>query len=551
MGFNRFVRLIIIQLIVFYSFTPLTQAQEASYSQRAEIKTEITGPDQNQLNQANTNVNDWLYALHDYSGMRFVQLDQINTSNVHNLRTNCAFQAGDKYAFHTNPIVYKGIMYLTTRYDLIAIDAQTCREYWRRSWDSNRETWAQANRGVAIKDGKIVWGTAHGQLMAVNATNGEVIWKKYRADPEKGEKFNMPPLIFKDLIIIGVAGSESGIEGWIGAFDLKTGKQVWKFNVIPEETDPAAKTWGSPEALQQAGGAVWTPVTLDPENGHLYVGTANPAPAFYGQDRPGSNLYTNSLAVLNVHTGELLWYNQLVPHDVHDRGVTAPGPLYKTTIEGKEKSLVATAGKDGILRVIDRNTHDILFETALTTQLNVEKKLTEEGVRVCPGLLGGVQWNGPSYYPDLNNLYVPAVDWCTTYKIGGDPEIWPSEFIKGSFEMDPVANSKGWLNAVDATTGKIKWRYQSDAPMVAAVTTTSGGLVFTGETTGDFMALHARTGEVLYRFNTGGALNGGIATYKIDGVQYVAVTSGGMTPFWQRSPGTSTVFLFSLPSEKR
>lgn len=546
MRLNSYLRVHIVMALLFFSLTSLIEAQEASYFQQQQINNTIVGPNQTQLNQAYNNVNDWLYALHDYSGKRFVQLDQIDTSNVQNLSPVCAFQAGDKYAFHTNPIVYQGIMYLTTRYDLIAIDAKSCREYWRRSWDKKRETWAQANRGVAIKDGKVIWGTANGQLMAVNATSGELSWKRSHADRSNGEKFNMPPILFEDLAIIGVAGSESGIRGWIGAFNLETGKEVWKFNIIPEKGEPAAASWGSAEALKNAGGAVWTPITLDPEKGHLFVGTANPAPAFEGKGRPGDNLYTNTLAVLDVNTGKLLWHNQLVPHDIHDRGVTAPGPLYSATIEGREHSLVATAGKDGMVRILDRETHDILFQISVTKQLNTKKGLNAEGVRVCPGLLGGVQWNGPSYHPKLNALYVPSVKWCTTYKTGGDPEIWPSEFIGGSFEMDPVEESHGWLNAINASTGEMKWRYKSEAPMVSAVTTTSGGVVFTGETSGDFLALNAKTGKVLYRFYTGGALNGGVITYKINSTQYVAATSGGMTPFWQRPPGSSTVFIFAL-----
>lgn len=523
------------------------QEQEASVQGSVEAVDSIAGPNQRQLNSAHESVAHWLYATHDYSGRRYVPLDQINARNVGDLQPVCAYQAGDLRAFHTNPLVYQGVMYLTTRYEALAIDARTCRERWRRSWNSERDVYAQANRGMAIKEGTLVWGTADGRLFALDATTGEIIWERQHADVEKGEKFNMPPLIFEDLAIIGVAGSESGIQGWIGAFRLSNGEPVWRFNVVPEPGEPGAETWGSAEALKHGGGGVWTPVTLESETGRVYVGTANPVPTFDGDTRPGKNLYTNSLLVLDAHSGKRVWHKQLVAHDVHDRGVTAPGPLYTTSIDGEERPLVATAGKDGVLRVIDRGRREVVFVTPVTTMLNTEVELTPEGVRVCPGLLGGVQWNGPSYHPASNMLYVPSVDWCTTYEKGEDEDDWLSPHMGGSFTFEPVRQSQGWLHAVDAATGKIRWRYQSDAPMVGAVTTTSGGLVLTGEVSGDFIALNAETGDVLYRFNTGGAVSGGIVTYRIEGKQYIGVTSGGMTPFWQRPGGSSTVFIFTRP----
>lgn len=507
----------------------------------------VIGPSQAQLDRAADNVDDWLYATHDYSGRRFVALDQVDRGNVGELRPVCMFQAVDDRAFHTNPLVYDGVMYLTTRYETIAMDARTCRVVWRRSWDPERETYTQANRGVALKDGVVVRGTADGRLIAMDAATGATIWERKHAEGAAGEKFNMAPLIFEDLVVIGIAGSEAGINGWIGGFRLSDGEPVWRFHVIPEPGTEGAGTWGPEGPTGPGGGGVWTQVTLDPASGELYVGTADPIPAFDGATRPGDNLYTNSLVVLDVRTGERLWHRQIVPHDLYDRGVTSPGPLYTTVVDGVRRDLVAVAGKEGVLRALDRRTREEIFATPVSRQKNTTVAPTEDGIEVCPGILGGVQWNGPAYHPGTNLLYVPSVDWCMTYRKGGAPDTWLGRHFAGALDFGDPAAARGWLNAVDASTGEIRWRYPSDAPMVAAAVATSGGLVFTGEVSGDFLALDADTGEVLYRFHTGGALNGGIVTYRVDGKQYVAATSGGMTRFWSRPPGSATVVVFALP----
>ncbi len=526
-----------------------TNAREL-FEQRREANTRerppVVGPTQSQLDAAADNAHNWLYAAGDYSMRRYTTLDQISGDNAHRLQPVCAFQAGDTRAFHTNPIVYNGVMYLTTRHDALAIDAQTCREIWRQTWDASRKTYAQANRGLALKDGLLIWGTADGHLMRLDAATGAIRWKLQQANPTLGEAFHMSPLIVDDLAVIGVAGSEAGIRGWIGAFRLADGAPVWRFDVVPAPGNSGAETWGNDDALKQGGGAVWTPIGMDVERRHLYIGTANPAPAFYGGDRVGDNLYTNSLVVLEAATGKLVWHYQLVPHDVLDRGVTSPGPLFTTVVDGQERPLVATAGKDGVVRVLDRETHKMLYEVPVTTMLNEKAEPTPDGIRVCPGILGGVQWNGLSYSTATNLLYAPAVDWCMTFYGGADRATWMSPHMGGRIEIGESSDATGWLTAIDASTGTIRWRYESTTPMLASVVATAGGVLFTGDVAGDFLVLNDATGDVLYRFHTGGALSGGIASYSVDGRQYVAATSGGMTPFWQRVGGSSTVFVFAL-----
>jgi alcohol dehydrogenase (cytochrome c) len=513
---------------------------------------ERRGPTQEELNRAHENANDWLYATHDYLGRRYAELAQITPENAHQLRPACVYQAATPGAFHTNPLVYQGSMYFTTRYDVIALDAQTCRPRWRWSAGSPNDFRSQANRGVALKAGRLVVGTADGRLVALDAETGTVLWDRQSANKQIRELFTMPPLIFEDLVIIGPAGSEYGIRGWVGAFRLSDGEPVWRFNVIPLPGEPGSETWHIPESAEHGGGATWTPFSLDPRAGRLYVSTTNPAPDFAAQVRPGENLYTNSLVVLDARTGKLLWYKQLTAGDTHDWDLTQAGPLFSAPIDGKMRDLVAAAGKDGVLRVLDRRTHEILHETPVTTRKDVELPLTPEGVHACPGSLGGVQWNGAAYHPRTNLLYVPSVDWCSTFRVEDEDEevrfIPGTSYMGGSTTMDPIETSRGWLHAIDASTGQVRWRYSSDAPMVGAVTATAGGIVFAGEISGDFLALDASTGRVLHRFYTGGAIGGGVISYRVHGRQYVAVMSGGMTSFWQRyTEGAATVFVFALP----
>jgi alcohol dehydrogenase (cytochrome c) len=304
------------------------------------------GPTQAELNAAAENASDWLYATHDYSGRRFVRADQITPQNAGDLQVVCMEQVGENSPFLTNPVVYNGVLYLTSKLVTAAIDATTCRVKWRHEWTpKSDEGWPQS-RGVAIKDGLAVRVSTDGYLYALDLETGELIWDRKLADIEQHEGgFTMPPLIFEDLIIAGPAGSELGVKGWIGAFRLQDGEPVWRFNTVPEPDEPGAETWENPESRLLGGGAVWTPITLDPETGHIYVPAANPATDFYGDIRPGDNLYTSTMIVLDVRTGERVWHYQVVPHDVHDWDLTHAGPLFEAQVGGANRKLVATGGE--------------------------------------------------------------------------------------------------------------------------------------------------------------------------------------------------------------
>ena len=509
-----------------------------------------TGPDQATLSRSAQST-DWLFHTHDYAGTRFSPLQEINTTTAARLAPACIFQVGERDNFQTGPIIYNGTMYVTTMISTIALDAATCRVKWRHRWQTRDDLGFQRNRGVGIKDGRVVRGTPDGYLIALNAETGAPLWARQVAKPAEGETFSMAPLVFEDLVLIGPAGSENNLQGWVGAFRLSDGSPVWRFNTVPKPGEPGFETWKNPKGIPMGGGAVWTAFALDTENGDLHIAVTNPAPDLPVHLRQGDNLYTNSIVALDVRTGKRRWHRQLVVNDSHDWDVTHATPIFNATIDGAMRRLVVTAGKDGMLRALDRETHRVLYETPTTTRENADTPVITTPLHACPGVLGGSQWNGPAYNPGTNLLYVPAVDWCSTFSAFEQVRFIPGKlYMGGKSDLDPVEKSQGWLTAVDASTGAVKWKYRSPRPMVAAVTTTAGNLLLTGELTGDFMVFDARNGEVLYRFNTGGPVGGGIVTYAAGGRQYIAVASGSPSNFWvERSPGAPTIVVFALPRD--
>ena len=504
-----------------------------------------SGPTQAELLAADRNASDWLTHTRDLAGTRYSPLSQIDTRNVSRLKVACSFQVGEQGGFQTGPVVYRGTMYITTGWVTMAIDAATCRPKWRHDWPhalAGNPTY----RGVAIKDGRVVRGTADGYLLALDAEDGALLWSRRIADANIGERITMPPLIHEDLIYIGPAVSENAIKGWVGAFRLDNGERVWRFNIVPEPGEPGSETWKQPAGFPLGGGGVWTPASIDVQRGLLHVAATNPAPDFPADLRGGTNLYTNSALALHLETGKLAWYDQLVPDDDHDWDLTQVAPLYRAAVGGQQRDLMSTVGKDGIMRVIDRDTRKRIFETAVTTVENADAPVTKQGTHACPGVLGGVEWNGPAHHPGANVLVVPAVDWCSTYFVADTIKFVPGEnYLGGSVKSDPT--SQGWVTAVDASSGKVRWKYRSPRPMVGAVTATAGGLIFTGELTGDLVALDAANGNVRFRHNTGGAVGGGIVSYDVGGTQYIAVASGRPSPFWvDQFPGAATITVFTL-----
>ena len=500
------------------------------------------GPTQAELDRADSATGNWLMYNKGYRGERYSLLNQINVDNAEKLRPLCMFQLGELGTFSTGPVVYDGILYATTHLGTYAIDATSCKKLWSHQHVAQGPEMNATNKGVAIAGGRVIRGTQDGFLYALDAKTGAPLWVRQVADWSIGEGVGAAPVVWKDVAYIAKAGGDWGIRGRMMAFKVADGSPAWTFDLTPTGDEVGADTWQKPGTALRGGGAAWVTYALDRETGTIFVPVGNPGPDYNNKMRPGANLFTISVVALDARTGKLKWWYQLRPNDDHDWDATVV-----SLFDADGKKLVATAGKEGILHVVNREDGKLVFKLPVTTVLNHDVPITPEGVRVCP--VAGVQWNGPAYSPATGLLYVNAIDWCTFFKLGPDPK-WVATvpytgLANGWGTNDPVSKWQGWINAIDPKTGQMAWRIKRPTPMYAALTPTAGNVLFTGDLNGDFLALDARNGKSLYSFNTGGPIAGGIVTYERNGRQYIAVasgSSGGSIPL----SGACTIVIFGL-----
>jgi len=510
------------------------------YGKLAQPST--TRPTQAELDAADSATDNWLMYNKGYRAERYSSLDRINTANAANLRPVCMFQLGELGTFSTGPVVYDGILYVTTHLGTYAIDATTCRKLWTHQHIAQGPEMNATNKGIALAGGRAIRGTQDGFLYALDAKTGAPLWVRQVADWSIGEGIGAAPTVWNDLVYVAKAGGDWGIKGRMMAFNVADGTLAWSFDLIPTGAETGADTWQTPGSTQHGGGAAWTAYALDRETGTLFIPVGNPGPDFQNAMRKGANLFTISTVAIDARTGKLKWWYQLRPNDDHDWDNTTVA-----LFDSDGKKLVATGGKEGILHVLDRETGKLVFKLPMTTVLNHDAPLTSEGVRVCP--VAGIQWNGAAHSQKTDLLYVNAIDWCTLFKLGPEPK-WVATIpytglANGWGTNDPTKDWSGWINAVDPKSGKMAWRVHTPAPMYAAITPTAGNVLFTGDLLGNFLVLDARDGKEVYRFDTGGPIAGGVVTYEQKGKQYVAVASGhsgGSIPL----QGSTTVVIFGL-----
>ena len=497
---------------------------------------------QAELDAADNDPNTWLTYNKGYKGYRYSALDQINAGNAAKLRPVCVMQLGEVGTFQTGPVIYDGVMYVTTSHGVYALDATTCD----KRWEYHYQPWAPEvqvnNKSVAIADGRLIRGTTDGSLLALDAATGKVLWLRKIMDVTKGEFAVASPLIWNGVVYIGKAGADWGIAGEMMAFNASDGTKRWGSPLLPKPGDPAYASWMNPASVKTGGGSTWSSYSLDTDAKLLLIPVGNAAPDYNKTPRPGNNLYTNSIVAMDAQTGAVKWWHQLRGNDDKDLDTTVVAAF--DTPDGSK--LAAAAGKDGVLHVVDRADGKLRFKVPVTRQENLDVPNTEAGVPYCPG--AGVLNNGPAYSPATNLIYVNSQDWCAVGYKRPAKYVAGIQYSGGKGQRDPVDEGFGWTSAVDATTGAFKWRYKSPQgiPMLGAITPSAGNVVFTGDTAGYFLVFNATTGDVLYRFNTGGVMGGGIATYAVKGTQYVAVMSGNTSFHPYKAAGAATVLVFGL-----
>jgi alcohol dehydrogenase (cytochrome c) len=512
---------------------------------------------------------DWPSYNKTLTSDRFSQLSQINRTNADKIKVLCTYDTGVFTGFNSGLLEVNGALIFATEYDIFSIDPSTCHENWRTHEDYEPATPQPVNRGAAYLDGMLFRGTQDGRVLAYDFKTGKRIWETAIADPNKSESVPAAPIAWNGLVFIGNAGGDfKGVKGRMYALDAKTGKIVWEFYLVPKaEGDPTrgsqgapplnGSTWGnSLPGVPITGGATWTSYSLEPETGLLYVPGGNPAPDFAVDVRPGLNLYSGSVVVLDAMTGAYKNHFKILPKDWHDWDVSSAPAIIRTA---GGKKVLSVAPKDGLLYGFDLDTNALLYRIPVTRMENEDTPFeVGKPVHFCPGSVGGAEWNGPAYDPQTNLIFIGEVEWCTTVTLKSAENIaavapgkpWSGEASINPFniwgEADPVFDWAGWIYAVDADNGVWRWRAKTNYPIQSGMTPTAGGIVFFGDMGGNFYVLDTADGRKLWGQKIGGAIGGGVITYGVNGTQKIAVAKGLTEVLWPTEITTAKVSVLGL-----
>jgi alcohol dehydrogenase (cytochrome c) len=496
---------------------------------------------------------NWLSYNGDYTGRRYSSLDQINASNVGQLRAQWVFHVPNSNSLEVTPVVVDGMMFVTSANDAYALDGRTGRIVWHYSRPVTEGLVDDAsehhNRGVAIWHSRLYMETDNAHLLCLDARSGNLLWDVAYTDGNKNYGATSAPLVVKDKVLVGTSGGDDGVRGFVAAYDAENGSQAWRFWTIPGPGEPGSASW--PGDLYQHGcGTTWMPGTFDPELNTIYWGTSNPCPDFDGDPRPGDDLYTDSVLALDPDNGKLKWYFQFTPHDLFDYDATETPVLIDTVYAAQPRKLLAEANRNGFFYVLDRTNGKFLSAVPFAEKLNWAKGIdkegrpvvtgvipTAEGSRVCPGFSGATNWYAPSFNPDTHLFYFLATESCNIYFKKAQKFEEGKEFYATGVKRSPGDDHQRVLLAFDLESDKPVWRSRQVGAghSSAGTMTTKGGLLFFGDDAQSFEAVDARSGAPLWHFQTGQNLHASPMSYAINGMQYVAVASG------------SDIFSFALP----
>ena len=494
-----------------------------------------------QLTKAQDDPASWLSYGKNYFGWRYSPLAQIDASNVGQLAPTWIFATGAQGPNETTPIVLGDLMYITgPSNNGWALDLLTGRSIWNYSKyvpPGLGLCCGTVNRGFAILGDRLFKVNIQAMLVALEAKTGRLLWETTIDDYKKGFSTTAAPLIVKDMVVTGIAGAEWGVRGYVDAYDAATGARRWRFYTIPTKGEKGVETWGG-ESYKNGGGSTWVTGTYDPELNLIYWGIGNPGPDMDGDVRPGDNLYTCSLVAIDADTGKLKWHFQFTPHDVHDWDAVADPVLMDLTVAGKKIRAVGQANRNGHYYLLDR-TNGKLLAAKPYTKINWTDGLqpngrpnridgrepTEEGTLVCPGLGGGHNWEATAYSPQTGLYYFGSSDGCQIFTKEKQEYVEGRQYQAGDAHHPPKELNSGSVIAVNPATGETKWRYEMlERP--AGLLATAGGLIFTGDSEGYLIALDARTGKVLWHFQTGADIKAPPVSYSFRGKQYIALAAG-------------------------
>ena len=549
---------------------------------------------------------NWLLHHGNFAGHRFSALKDINTDTVKNLKLVYTvalggFESGGRYKFGNlegTPLVEDGVMYVTDGWGSVyAIDVSNGRKgtfKWKmdpgtdRAWAGDVACCGVNNRGVALWKDRVISVTLDGRLIATNKATGEVMWERKIADPALGETLTIAPLIIRDIAIVGAAGGEFGIRGYIDATDLNTGQQAWRTFTIPGAGEAGNDSWkDGKDRWKHGGGSVWETATYDRDTDTIYQGVGNAGPDWDPEYRPGDNKWAASVLALNPNNGQIKWGYQYTPNDPYDFDEISEHPLIDAKINGETRKLVVHAARNGFFYALDRVNGSFVHGRQYVDQLNWTPGLDPktgrpvnydpnkdlqtyaQGTtgargqpvsRLCPSHFGGKNWEPTAYNPQLGLLYIPSIEGCNGIEtveqkdfVDQGGTVKPRERFTGGGQKT-TARLYGSLKAVDPATGEIKANLKLTYPNYSGALATAGNLVFIGSADGEFTAHDAKTLQEVWSFNVGTGINAPAISFSANGKQYIAVLAGsrqapavvGLSPELKNTSTASMLYVFGL-----
>lgn len=528
------------------------KSRDLSKTIQAELPVGLTSE---RLRHAEKEPQNWLSYWGDYQGRHFSGLQQITPANVNRLQARWSVQIPGNSLLESTPVVVDGTMYTSgIPGQVFAIDAQSGLQLWnyeRRQKTVNPYETNAFNRGVAVLGSRVFVGTLDAALVALDARTGLVLWETQVADTLAGYSITSAPLAVGDKIIVGVAGGEFGIRGFIDAYDAATGKRLWRFNTIPGPREFGNETWRGDTWKHGSGGA-WLTGSYDPDLDTLYWTVGNPGPDLNADIREGDNLFTCSVLALDPATGTRKWHYQFTPGDSHDWDANEDVILADLTVGGVKRKVLVQADRNGMFYVLDRTNGKFLFAKPYVKQtwnsgfdaegrplLVPGWKSSSAGSVVYPNLGGGTNWQSPSYDPARAMLYVVARDSGMNFRSTAAKYEEGRQYMGGS-ALGAGGTDKNGVLAIDVRSGAIRWESPlARRSLSAGVLGTGSGVVFVAGGDGDLIALHGDSGKSLWHFKTGGTIAASPISYAIDGEQYVTIAAGNV------------LYTFALPEEGR
>ncbi|HVH28837.1 MAG TPA: PQQ-dependent dehydrogenase, methanol/ethanol family [Vicinamibacterales bacterium] len=494
----------------------------------------------------------WLTFGGNYSNHRHSPLTEITPANVHQLTPQWTFQTATIGNFETTTLLRDNILYVTGPQNVAwALDARTGRQIWRYRRElptvGLTACCGLVNRGFGVLGDKLFMTTLDAHLLALDMKTGSIVWDATLEDYKIGYASTIAPLVVKDKVIVGVAGGEFGIRGFIDAYEAQTGKRAWRTFTIPGPGEPGNDTWAG-DSWKTGGAGVWVTGAYDPEQNLVFFGTGNPGPDYHSESRKGDNLYSASVIALDGDTGRLRWHYQFTPHDVHDWDSTEVPILADITVAGQMRKVLMFANRNGFYYTLDRTNGKVIAAKPFVTTTWAKEigrdgrpimlpghTPDENGELTCPDITGGTNFWPPAFDPATSTFFVNAREVCATF-YAWKPEFTPGERFTGGAAQraqGPDSPVYGALRAIDPATAERKWEFRYISPSTAGLLTTASGLIFSGDGEGNLLALDSRSGKLLWHYQMGATMHGtSPITYMLDGRQHVLVPAGTTLTAW-------------------